>query len=51
VIAEWQGCLLTFPVHEVHGIHRYNPEELLDSPGYRRISQHNVHSRDAQVAR
>ena len=32
VIAEWQGCLLTFPVHEVHGIHRYNPEELKEAP-------------------
>lgn len=28
VITEWQGSLLTFPVHEVCGIHRYNPEEL-----------------------
>jgi chemotaxis-related protein WspD len=32
VIAEWQGNLLTFPVHEVHGIHRYNPEDLQELP-------------------
>lgn len=32
VIAEWQGTLLTFPAHEVHGIHRYNPEDIQDSP-------------------
>lgn len=32
VVAEWQGTLLTFPVHEVHGIHRYNPEEVQESP-------------------
>jgi chemotaxis-related protein WspD len=32
VIAEWQGSLLTFPVNEVYGVHRYNPEELQESP-------------------
>ena len=32
VIVEWQGNLLTFPVHEVRGIHRFNPEELQESP-------------------
>jgi chemotaxis-related protein WspD len=32
VIAEWQGTLLTFPVHEVCGIHRYNPEDLQELP-------------------
>jgi chemotaxis-related protein WspD len=32
VIAEWHGSLLAFPVHEVYGVHRYNPEELQDSP-------------------
>ncbi len=32
VIAEWQGSLITFPVHEVSGVHRYEPEELQESP-------------------
>lgn len=32
VIAEWQGSLLTFPVHEVYGVHRYNPEEMQETP-------------------
>jgi chemotaxis-related protein WspD len=32
VVAEWQGKLLTFPVNEVHGIHRYHPEELKEVP-------------------
>jgi chemotaxis-related protein WspD len=32
VITEWQGNLLTFPAHEVCGIHRYNPEELQPLP-------------------
>jgi len=32
VIAEWHGTLLTFPVHEVHGVHRYNPEDVQESP-------------------
>ncbi len=32
VITEWQGNLLTFPVHEICGIHRYNPEDLQELP-------------------
>lgn len=32
VVAEWQGKLLTFPVNEVHGIHRYHPQELQEPP-------------------
>jgi len=32
VIATWQGSLLTFPVHEVSGVHRFEPEEIRDSP-------------------
>ena len=31
-VAEWQGGLVTFPVDEVHGIHRFNPEELQAPP-------------------
>jgi len=32
VVAEWQGSLLTFPVHEVYGVHRYNPDEVQEVP-------------------
>jgi chemotaxis-related protein WspD len=32
VVAEWQGRLLAFPVNEVHGVHRYQPEELREVP-------------------
>jgi chemotaxis-related protein WspD len=32
VIAEWQGNILTFPVDEIYGIHRYQPEELKAVP-------------------
>ncbi|HEX3800547.1 MAG TPA: chemotaxis protein CheW [Verrucomicrobiae bacterium] len=32
VIAEWQGTILTFPVDEIHGIHRYHAEELKPPP-------------------
>ena len=31
-VADWQGGLVTFPVSEVHGIHRFNPEELKAPP-------------------
>ncbi len=32
VVTQWQGSLLTFPVNEVHGVHRYHPEELKEAP-------------------
>jgi len=32
VVAEWQGSRLTFPVDEIHGIHRYHAEELKEAP-------------------
>jgi len=32
VVAEWQGNILTFPVDEIHGIHRYHSEELKPAP-------------------
>ncbi len=32
VVAEWQGNLLTFPVNEVHGVHRFHPEDLQEVP-------------------
>jgi chemotaxis-related protein WspD len=32
VIAEWQGSLITFPVHDVYGVHRFNREELQELP-------------------
>jgi chemotaxis-related protein WspD len=32
VVAEWQGRLLGFPVNEVQGVHRYQPEELREVP-------------------
>ena len=28
VVAEWQGNVLTFPVDDIYGIHRYQPDEL-----------------------
>lgn len=31
-VAEWQGRLMTFPVSEIHGIHRFNREELAAPP-------------------
>ncbi len=31
-VAEWQGSLVTFPVSEVHGVHRFNPEQLRPAP-------------------
>ncbi|MDB6112444.1 MAG: cheW [Pedosphaera sp.] len=32
VVTEWQGRLLTFPVSEVYGIQRYQPQELQEPP-------------------
>jgi chemotaxis-related protein WspD len=32
VVAEWEGSLLTFPVNEVHGVHRCHPEEMKEAP-------------------
>jgi chemotaxis-related protein WspD len=32
VVAEWQGSILTFPVDEIHGVHRYSREELKEAP-------------------
>ncbi len=32
VVAEWQGGILTFPVDEIHGIHRYHAEDLKPAP-------------------
>lgn len=32
VVTQWQGSLLTFPVNEIHGVHRYHPEEIKEPP-------------------
>jgi len=32
VVAEWQGSVITFPVDEIQGIHRYQPDELKPAP-------------------
>lgn len=32
VVAEWQGSLVTFPVNEVHGVHRFHPKDLQEVP-------------------
>lgn len=32
VVTQWQGSLLTFPVNEIYGVHRYHPEEVKDAP-------------------
>ncbi len=32
VVTQWHGGLLTFPVNEIHGVHRYNQEELKEAP-------------------
>jgi chemotaxis-related protein WspD len=32
VVAEWQGSLVTFPVDEVHGVHRFHPQDLHEVP-------------------
>lgn len=32
LVAEWDGSRLVFPVHEVHGVHRLQPEQLKDPP-------------------
>lgn len=32
VVTQWQGSLLTFPVNEIHGVHRYHQEELKEAP-------------------
>jgi chemotaxis-related protein WspD len=32
IVTEWQGGRLAFPVSEVHGIHRYQPEDLSELP-------------------
>jgi chemotaxis-related protein WspD len=32
VVAEWQGHVLAYPVDEIYGIHRYQPDELKPLP-------------------
>jgi chemotaxis-related protein WspD len=32
VVAEWQGELFTFPVNEIHGIHRCQKQDIKDAP-------------------
>lgn len=32
MVTEWEGNLLTFPVNEIHGIHRYHQDELKSIP-------------------
>ncbi len=32
VVVQWQDSLFTFPVDEIHGVHRYHPEELKAAP-------------------
>jgi chemotaxis-related protein WspD len=32
MVVEWQGSFLAFPVDEIHGVHRYHPDELKDIP-------------------
>lgn len=32
LVARWDGHRLAFPVGEVHGVHRFQPEELADPP-------------------
>jgi chemotaxis-related protein WspD len=32
VVAEWQGSLVTFPVNEVHGVHRFHPQDMQEVP-------------------
>jgi chemotaxis-related protein WspD len=32
VVVEWQGNRFAFPVDEIQGIHRYNPEDLKEAP-------------------
>jgi chemotaxis-related protein WspD len=32
VVAEWQGSLVTFPVNEVHGVHRFQAQDLQEVP-------------------
>jgi chemotaxis-related protein WspD len=32
VVTEWQGSLVTFPVNEVHGVHRFHAQDLQEVP-------------------
>lgn len=32
VVAEWQGDLVTFPVSEVDGVHRFQPQDMQEVP-------------------
>jgi chemotaxis-related protein WspD len=32
VVAEWLGSLVTFPVNEVHGVHRFQAQEMQEIP-------------------
>jgi chemotaxis-related protein WspD len=32
VVAEWQGELVTFPVSEVDGVHRFHPQDMQEVP-------------------
>lgn len=32
VVVKWQEDLFTFPVNEIHGVHRYHLEEMKDAP-------------------
>jgi chemotaxis-related protein WspD len=32
VVVKWQEDLFTFPVNEIHGVHRYHLEEMKDPP-------------------
>jgi chemotaxis-related protein WspD len=32
VVAEWQGGLVTFPVNEVHGVHRFHAQDMQEVP-------------------
>jgi chemotaxis-related protein WspD len=32
VVAEWQGNLVTFPVNEVHGVHRFHAQDMQEVP-------------------
>jgi chemotaxis-related protein WspD len=32
LVVVWETCKLAFPVHEVHGPHRFHPQQLKDTP-------------------
>lgn len=32
VVTEWRGSRLALPVNEIHGIHRYDPDEVKEAP-------------------